>query len=284
MNTTARHSNLTLMTRLRESGSTIVVTGAGGGIGSGIVTRLIRDGWHVLAADLSADSLTRLQSEIDADGRLAVAKLDVSDPAAVEQCAKQLADRGATVAGLVNAAGILQDVVPLMALDLEWQKKIWDVNYFGAFYCTKWFGELMIGNGGGSIVNITSINETRVLPLHAYGPSKVALGTLTALSAGEFGAKSVRVNSVAPGFTRTAALQEKIDSGKRDVGALERACAMRRLVEIEEVAAVVSFLISDESSAVTGASIPVDAGWLTTSHWMNFNDLLAAAADKTQAP
>lgn len=281
---TAKQSNLNLMARLRESGSTIVVTGAGGGIGTGIVDRLIRDGWHVLAADLSADSLSRLQSGIDSAGRLAVAELDVSDPAAVERCAKRVADRGATVAGLVNAAGILQDVVPLMALDLEWQKKIWDVNYFGAFYCTRWFGELMMGNGGGSIVNITSINEPRVLPLHAYGPSKVALGSLTTLSAGEFGAKSVRVNSVAPGFTRTAALQEKIDSGKRDVGALERATAMRRLVEVEEVASVVSFLISDQSSAVTGASIPVDAGWLTTSHWMNFSDLLEAAADRTKSP
>jgi NAD(P)-dependent dehydrogenase (short-subunit alcohol dehydrogenase family) len=284
MTTTAKPRNLNLMTRLRESGSAIVVTGAGGGIGGGIVARLIADGWQVLATDLNAESLERLQSSIDAGGRLTVAELDVADPAAVEKCAKQLAERGATVAGLVNAAGILQDVVPLMALDLEWQKKIWQVNYFGAFYCTRWFGELMIANGGGSIVNITSINEPRVLPLHAYGPSKVALGSLTSLSAGEFGAKSVRVNSVAPGFTRTAALQEKIDSGKRDVGALERATAMRRLVEVEEVASVVSFLVSDDSSAVTGASIPVDAGWLTTSHWMNFNDLLAAAADKTKAP
>lgn len=282
MSTTAKQSNLQLMTRLRDSGSTIVVTGAGGGIGSGIVARLIRDGWRVMATDLNAESLSRLQSEIDADGRLAVAELDVSDPAAVERCAKQLAEQGATVAGLVNAAGLLQDVVPLMALDLAWQKKIWDVNYFGAFYCTKWFGQLMIENGGGSIVNITSINEERVLPLHAYGPSKVALGSLTTLAAGEFGAKSVRVNSVAPGFTRTAALQEKIDSGKRDAGALERAAAMRRLVEVDEIAAVVSFLISDESSAVTGASIPVDAGWLTVSHWMNFSDLLAAAANKAQ--
>ncbi len=57
---------------------------------------------------------------------------------------------------------------------------------------------------------------------------------------------------------------------------------MRRLVEVEEIAAVVSFLISDESSAVTGASIPVDAGWLAVSHWMNFSDLLAAAANKAQ--
>lgn len=281
---TAKKIDLKLMTRLRESAAAIVVTGAGGGIGGGIVARLISDGWHVLATDLNADSLRQLQSKIDANGRLSVAELDVSDPAAVEQCAKRFADKGATVAGLVNAAGILQDIVPLMDLDLAWQKKIWEVNYFGAFYCTKWFGERMIENGGGSIVNITSINETRVLPLHAYGPSKVALGSLTALAAGEFGVKSLRVNSVAPGFTRTALLQEKIDSGKRDVGSIEQATAMRRLVEVEEVASVVSFLISDDASAVTGASIPVDAGWLTTSHWMKFTDLLAAAADNTKAP
>lgn len=281
---TAKKIDLKLMTRLRDSAAAIVVTGAGGGIGGGIVARLISDGWHVLATDLNADSLRQLQSKIDANGRLSVAELDVSDPAAVEQCAKRFADKGATVAGLVNAAGILQDIVPLMDLDLEWQKKIWEVNYFGAFYCTKWFGERMIENGGGSIVNITSINETRVLPLHAYGPSKVALGSLTSLAAGEFGVKSLRVNSVAPGFTRTALLQEKIDSGKRDVGSIEQATAMRRLVEVEEVASVVSFLISDDASAVTGASIPVDAGWLTTSHWMKFTDLLAAAADSTKAP
>lgn len=276
------HKRRNQMAGLRERGSTIVITGAGGGIGSGIVTRMIADGWRVLAVDVNVDSLKRLQSAVDAKDRLSVAELDVADAAAVERCAKSLADRGATVAGLVNAAGILQDVVPLMALDLERQKRIWEVNYFGAFYCTKWFGESMLGTGGGSIVNITSINEMRVLPLHAYGPSKVALGSLTTLSAGELGVNGIRVNSVAPGYTRTPMLQEKIDSGKRDASVLEGAAAMRRLVEIEEIAAVVSFLISDESSAVTGASIPVDAGWLATSHWMNFSDLLAAAPVKTK--
>ncbi len=94
MSTTAKQSNLKLMTRLRDGGSTIVVTGAGGGIGSGIVARLIRDGWRVLATDLNADSLSRLQSEIDADGWLAVAELDVSIRSAVEQCAKRLAHAG----------------------------------------------------------------------------------------------------------------------------------------------------------------------------------------------
>src|SRR5690606_4968706 len=119
-------------------------------------------------------------------------------------------------------------------------------------------------------VNITSINELRPLPLYAYAPAKAALGALTQISAGELASKNIRVNAIAPGFTRTPTLQAKIDTGKRDVAALEAATAMSRLVEIEEIASVVAFLLSDDSSAVCGASIPVDAGWLTTSHWMSF--------------
>lgn len=268
----------TPMARLRAAGARIVVTGAAGGIGSGIVERLLADGWRVLALDLTPASLEGLRARIGADDRLAVADLDVSSADAVERCAGDLAGRGVAVAGLVNAAGILQDAVPLLEMDLDHQRKVWDVNYFGAFHCTKWFGAMMAGNGGGAIVNITSINELRPLPLHAYAPSKVALGALTRLSAGELGAKSIRVNAVAPGFTRTPALQAKMDSGKRDARVLEKASAMGRLVEIEEIASVVGFLISDNASGVSGASIPVDAGWLTTSHWMNFGDLLAAGS------
>ncbi len=273
----------TPMARLREAGACIVVTGAAGGIGSGIVERLLADGWHVLALDLTPASLEGLRARIGAGDRLAVADLDVSSPVAVERCAGDLVERGVAVAGLVNAAGILQDAVPLLEMDLDHQRKVWDVNYFGAFHCTKWFGAMMAGNGGGAIVNITSINELRPLPLHAYAPSKVALGALTRLSAGELGARSIRVNAVAPGFTRTPALQAKMDSGKREARVLEKASAMGRLVEIEEIASVVGFLISDNASGVSGASIPVDAGWLTTSHWMNFGDLLAAGSAKDTA-
>jgi len=274
-----------LMAGLREAGASIVVTGAAGGIGSGIVERLLADGWRVLATDLTPEALDAMRSRIGASDRLDVAAFDVASAEAVERCADALAGRGVAVAGLVNAAGILQDAVPLLEMDLDHQRKVWDVNYFGAFHCTKWFGAMMAGNGGGAIVNITSINEPRPLPLHAYAPSKVALGALTKLSAGELGAKSIRVNAVAPGFTRTPILQAKMDSGKRDPRVLEQASALARLVEIDEIASVVGFLLSDDASAVTGASIPVDAGWLATSHWMNFGDLLAAgAADRVQTP
>jgi NAD(P)-dependent dehydrogenase (short-subunit alcohol dehydrogenase family) len=148
-----------------------------------------------------------------------------------------------------------------------------DETYFGAVTCTQIFGAVMTDGLGGAIVNITSINEPRPLPLHAYAPTKVAMGALTVLSAGELGPKGVRVNAVAPGFTLTPIMEDKIRTGKRDVTTLKAHAAMGRLVGIDEIASVASFLFSDDSSAVTGASIPVDAGWLATSHWMNFRDL-----------
>ena len=122
-------------------------------------------------------------------------------------------------------------------------------------------------------MNITSINEHRPLPLHAYAPTKVALGALTTLTSGELGRLGIRVNAIAPGFTLTPILKAKIAAGKRDVKIIESHTALGRLVEPDEIAAVTSFLMSDDASAITGASIPVDAGWLATSHWMNFGDL-----------
>lgn len=261
------------MSRRREAGGAVVVTGAAGGIGGGIVARLLADGWCVVATDLDAEGLARMEAGAN-DPRLTTATMDVSRSEVVRAVATSLRERGTAVVGLVNAAGLLQDVGPFMAMDEPAQRRIWDVNYFGAVACTREFGALIIAGGGGSIVNITSINELRVLPLHAYGPTKVALGSLTTLTAGEFGASGVRVNSIAPGFTLTPIMRDKIAAGKRDVGAIERATAMGRLVEVEEIASVASFLMSDDASAVSGASIPVDAGWLSTSYWMNFGDLL----------
>ncbi|MEH2509034.1 NAD(P)-dependent dehydrogenase (short-subunit alcohol dehydrogenase family) [Nitrobacteraceae bacterium AZCC 1564] len=267
--------NRNFMSERRQAGSAIVVTGAAGGIGGGIARRLLADGWRVIATDLNAKNLAELQSQDDS-GRLVTMSLDVATPDEVRDVAASLKKDQIAIAGLVNAAGLLQDIKSFMAMDEAAQRRIWDVNYFGTVTCTQVFAASMTSEGGGSIVNITSINELRPLPLHAYAPTKVALGSLTTLTAGEFGPAGIRVNSIAPGFTLTPIMREKIETGKRDVGAIERATAMRRLVEIDEIAGVASFLMSDDASAITGASIPVDAGWLATSHWMNFGELLSS--------
>ena len=264
--------SLLRMSERRAKGEVIVVTGAAGGIGQALVERLTADGWTVLATDLDLSALEGIAVPASA-GRRLTAVMNVAERASIEAAAALLDGDDVRVAGLINAAGLLQDVFALASLTDIHNRRIWDVNYFGALDCTQVFGARMVANGGGAIVNITSINELRPLPLHAYAPTKVALGALTVLSAGEFGPSGIRVNAIAPGFTLTPIMKDKIASGKRDISVIQASTAMGRLIETSEIASVASFLLSDDASAVTGVSIPVDAGWLATSHWMNFRDL-----------
>jgi len=261
-------------TQRRDSGAYVVVTGASGGIGLPIVRRLRCDGWSVLATDYSEELVEQMRAEFGGDPKIRVAVMNVAKRESIDAAARSLVDAEDNVSGLVNVAGLLQDVKPLLGFESDAQRRIWDVNYFGAERCIQAFAPFMKAGGGGSIVNITSINEWRPLPLHAYAPSKVALGALTSLAAGDLGRLGIRVNAVAPGFTLTPAMQAKFDSGTRDPDLVKSHTALRRLVDIHEVAAAVSFLISDDASAITGVSLPVDAGWLATSHWMNMGQIL----------
>lgn len=266
--------------RRRTQGAPIVVTGSGGGIGSAIVRRLRDDGWTVLATDRDEAALAPLRAAWAHHDRLRCAVLDVTSADDLARVAGELranATGGVAVAGLVNVAGVLQDVMRLLKMPMDMQRQVWEVNYFGAERCIQAFAPLMIDGGGGAIVNITSINEIRPLPLHAYAPTKVALGALTSLAAGDLGPHGIRVNAVAPGFTLTPIFEEKIRTGKRKAEVLQAHSALGRLVRTDEIAAAVSFLLGDDASAVTGVSLPVDAGWLASSHWMNFRSLADGA-------
>lgn len=266
--------------RRRTQGAPIVVTGSGGGIGSAIVRRLRDDGWTVLATDRDEAALAPLRAAWAHDDRLRCAVLDVTSADDLARVAGELranATGGVAVAGLVNVAGVLQDVMRLLKMPMDMQRQVWEVNYFGAERCIQAFAPLMIDGGGGAIVNITSINEIRPLPLHAYAPTKVALGALTTLAAGDLGPHGIRVNAVAPGFTLTPIFEEKIRTGKRKAEVLQAHSALGRLVRTDEIAAAVSFLLGDDASAITGISLPVDAGWLASSHWMNFRSLADGA-------
>ncbi|VVE54463.1 4-formylbenzenesulfonate dehydrogenase TsaC1/TsaC2 [Pandoraea iniqua] len=277
MNTSSGRAKRISLDALRDSGHAVVVTGASGGIGLAVANRLYDDGWHVVATDLDLARLRDVFGERADIPGMALAAIDVTDHAAVDALAASLRERGG-VAGLVNVAGLLQDAMPLLDMDDAMQRRVWEVNYFGAQHCLRAFAPLMTQAGAGAVVNITSINELRPLPLHAYSPTKVALGALTQLAAGELGASGIRVNSVAPGFTLTPIFEDKLATGKRSASAIEAHSALGRLVGTDEIAAAVSFLMCDQSSAITGVSLPVDAGWLVSSHWMNFRELARAGA------
>jgi NAD(P)-dependent dehydrogenase (short-subunit alcohol dehydrogenase family) len=166
---------------------------------------------------------------------------------------------------LVNSAGIIQ--VPQRPTELS--MAAWDdvvrVDQRGTYLACVVFARSMLQRRRGSVVNIASIAGMRSMPLHAYAPAKAAVISITACLAAEWGPSG--------GYTRTPALQAAIDKGERDVSLLEENAALGRLVEPEEIAKVVAFLASTEATAITGANIPVDCGWLAATPWNTYGGL-----------
>jgi NAD(P)-dependent dehydrogenase (short-subunit alcohol dehydrogenase family) len=138
------------------------------------------------------------------------------------------------------------------------------------------FGRRMATAGRGAIVNIASVTSFRSVPLHAYAPAKAAVVSITECLAAEWGRSGVRVNAVAPGYTLTPALQAAIDAGERDVAVLAQNAALGRMVAPEEVAKACRFLVSDDAAAITGVTLPVDAGWLVATSWVSYGGLRGA--------
>jgi NAD(P)-dependent dehydrogenase (short-subunit alcohol dehydrogenase family) len=158
--------------------------------------------------------------------------------------------------------------------------RIWDdvvrVDQRGTYVACLAFARAMLTRRRGSIVNIASIAGMRSMPLHAYGPAKAAVIAITECLAAEWGPSGIRINAVSPGYTLTPALKAAIEKGERDTKALTANAALRRLVAPEEIARVVGFLASDAASAMTGANVPVDCGWLAGTSWSTYGGLREA--------
>lgn len=244
------------------TGKVSVVTGGASGIGLACARALIGCGSQVTILDNNSHG----RSVADEIGAQFIA-VNIKDEDAVDKVA---GETGAGQGGadiLVTAAGVLQP--PRPPDKLNWL--IWDevqaVHVRGTYVCCRAFGTKMAERKSGSIVTISSIAGMSSGPLHAYGPAKAAIIQLTVGLAAEWGRSNVRVNSVAPGFTDTPALERGIQRGSVNRDRLESANAMGRLASSDEIAASVVFLASDLSSATTGAVLPVDCGHLAAAGW-----------------
>lgn len=253
---------------MKEGGANriVVVTGGASGIGRACSKVLAGKGWKVVVLDIDAEGAKRVAAEIGGVAH----RLDVGDEHDVEAVAKKIERDVGPAYGLVNCAGILASPVPPEELTIaEWDRVV-RINQRGTYLTSLAFGLPMAARGRGSIVNIASINAFRSMPFHGYAPTKAAIVSITMNLATEWGPKNVRVNAVSPGFTRSPALQAKIDSGERDAGAIEQATALRRLMEPEDSAYAVAFLLSDEASGITGINLPVEGGWLVMPSWQSY--------------
>jgi NAD(P)-dependent dehydrogenase (short-subunit alcohol dehydrogenase family) len=247
--------------RLRDR--VCVVTGAAQGIGQAIAEAFAAEGGRLAILDLDGEGAEGCAEDLRGRGAEARAyRCDVSDRAAVRDAADQVAaDLGACDV-LVNNAGVALIGPSVDFSEADWRRSI-DVMQTGVFFCCQAFGRQMIESGGGTIVNISSMNATVAFPMRlAYNAAKAAVVAMTQVLAIEWAEHGIRVNAIGPGVTRTALVDNVIRAGLVDEEALVKRTPMRRLGRPEEIAKAALFLASEEdSSFVTGTFLVTDGGW-----------------------
>ena len=184
---------------------------------------------------------------------------DVSEPKQVKAAIAKVVRRYRRIDALVNNAGVALFKPILKTTAKEWSRVL-DVNLSGPFFCTQACAPIMLKNGGGAVVNITSISGLRASSLRvAYGTSKAALDHLTKQQAAELGNLGIRVNAVAPGPVDTA-MARKVHTA--DIRAdYHDAIPLNRYGTEEEIAQAVAFLCSDAASYINGQTLAVDGGF-----------------------
>lgn len=243
-------------------GARALITGGASGIGLACAQAFQSAGASVTIADRSPDG-----AGTAATIGVEFVPLDVGDEDAVEAVANALHAQGRAPTVLVTCAGVLQRTLPPGELSWKEWDRVTRIHLRGTYACCRSFGTRMATAGHGSIVTISSVSGLRSGPLHAYGPAKAAVAHLSTCLAAEWGRKGVRVNSVAPGFTRTPALDRGLADGTLDESVMRGQTALGRMIRADEIAAAVVFLASPLASAITGTVLPVDAGYMVASDW-----------------
>jgi 3-oxoacyl-[acyl-carrier protein] reductase len=235
-----------------------LVTGASQGIGEAVARLLARHGAKVVLAARNEDKLKRLAEEIDAGGGCArPLALDVSQPETLAERIKSLPEDFAAVEILVNNAGITADNL-LARMSLEDWEKVIRTNLTGSFALTREVVRGMMKRRWGRIINISSVVGLMGNAGQAnYAASKAGLIGFSKSLAKELGSRNITVNVVAPGYIETAMTDKLADAAREQ---LTGAIALQRLGTVDDVAAAVLFLASQEAGYITGETINVSGG------------------------
>ena len=242
-----------------------VITGAARGIGLATAEALAEAGAMVVLTDMNPDVLSNATEGLRAKGyRVDHEQLDVTDSAGVQAAHDAIVKRHGPVDVLVNNAGIAISNHPAETMADDVWNKVIDVNLNGVFWCCRAFGKSMLERGSGSIVNVGSMSGfivNRPQEQANYNASKAAVHHLTKSLAAEWGARGVRVNSVAPTYIETEMTKSVYDDPemyRHWVGGTP----MNRLGRTDEIASVILFLASDASSLMTGSVVLADGGYV----------------------
>lgn len=240
-----------------------IVTGGASGIGLAIVKKLLNDGNHVVVIDKATVDVDLIISQIDDVGAsLQFFSGDVSDPVDMKSAVDSVVEHFGKIDGAVNNAGVGGAFIPMVDCSIDQWRKTIDINLSGTFYSLQAEIPHLIANGGGSIVNISSVcGQSAVAGISPYIASKHGVIGLTKSAAIEYGSANIRVNSVCPSFIKTPLTTAEIsDEAAWDV--LANRHALGRCVEAEDVAEITSFLLGKGSKNISGSVYNVDGGYL----------------------
>jgi NAD(P)-dependent dehydrogenase (short-subunit alcohol dehydrogenase family) len=242
----------------RFAGRTAIVTGGASGLGFAVAQRIAAEGGKVALWDLNADSLAAARTRIPAAH---VAALDVSDASAVMAEAQATATALGGIDILVASAGITGATAPVHEFPLESWLRVIDVNLNGLFYCCRAVVPFMLAKGYGRIVNIASVAGKEGNPnASAYSASKAAVIGLTKSLGKELAGKGVIANSLTPATFESPILTQLPQS---QIDYMRSKIPMGRLGEVEESAAMVCFMASEECSFTTAATFDTSGGRTT---------------------
>ena len=245
----------------RLAGKHAIVTGGAQGQGAAIARAFVAEGATVVIADIATEPGESLAKEL---GDAAVFQHhDVTSEESWSTVVKVANESFGPVNVLINNAGILR-FAELTTQPIEEYELIWRVNTFGGFLGTRAVAAVMAENGGGSIINASSIEGLGGMALlSAYTSSKFAVRGFTKAAALELGPKGIRVNSVHPGMIDTGMTRDLgVDDNAMKFGASR--VALKRVGYPEDIAPLYVYLASDESSFVTGAEFAIDGGATAT--------------------
>jgi len=240
----------------------VIITGVGKGFGRALAKSLI-ESYHVVGLTRSRSDLQDLRAELELTSHsFELIEADVSDFTGTEERVTTCLDATEyPLFGLINNAGIFcrRSIFELSMKDIM---DVSAINLFGAVNMTKISLPYLLDSGGGKIINVSSIISAQSpADLSAYAISKGGMDAFTRSMANELGDKNIAVNSVLPGFSKTSYFERFSQNRDRFDKTLDR-IPMGRWGEPDEIVGICKFLLSNESSYITGASIPVDGGYM----------------------
>ena len=241
-----------------------LVTGAANGIGAAVAQQLARDGMMVLVSDIDLAAAEKTAQRFRAAGGSAAAiRLDVGTPGSISEAFQKIAWTYKRCDVLVNNAGIAK-TFPFLEFPLDNWLATMNINVTGTLLCCQHAARLMVARKWGRIINMASVSGMRAVGTGrtAYGTSKAAVIALTQQVASELADRGVTANAIAPGPIDTALTKVLHSPAFR--ATFTNAIPMKRYGLPEEVAALASFLASERSAFINGATIPIDGGFMAS--------------------